>query len=125
MLKYILICFAFTISVHAETYEGKNGKAAHNKNGTAVQTSNGTAVHARGSGQATTHKAGSGANTTTYRTGAQTTNQTVHTGSSTAVVRTNSNWNSTYWSNHQYGYWNGQKGHWSVVGEKHVFVVIE
>jgi hypothetical protein len=32
--------------------------------------------------------------------------------------------NSAYWSNHQYGYWNGQRGYWKVTGGSHVFVVV-
>jgi len=49
-MKYLLTLLAFSaITLHAGTYQGKNGKVAHNSAGTAVQTSNGTAVHAKGS----------------------------------------------------------------------------
>jgi hypothetical protein len=42
----------------------------------------------------------------------------------TTAVHTSSNWNSTYWGSHQYGYWNGQRGYWRVTGGRHVFVVV-
>jgi hypothetical protein len=49
-MRYLLIFLAFaTTTLYAGTYQGKNGKVAHNSNGTAVQTSKGTAVHAKGS----------------------------------------------------------------------------
>jgi hypothetical protein len=45
-MKYLLILLALSAtSLYANTYQGKNGKAAHNRNGTAVHTNNGTAVH--------------------------------------------------------------------------------
>jgi len=49
-MRYLLTFLAFSaITLHAGTYQGKNGKVAHNSNGTAVQTSKGTAAHAKGS----------------------------------------------------------------------------
>jgi hypothetical protein len=37
-MKYLLIFIAFSATtLYADTYEGKNGKAAHNRHGTAVQ----------------------------------------------------------------------------------------
>jgi hypothetical protein len=49
-MRYLLIFLAFSTTIlYAGTYQGKNGKAAHNSNGTAIQTSKGTAVHAKGS----------------------------------------------------------------------------
>jgi hypothetical protein len=115
-MKYLLFVLAFSAtSLHADTYQGKNGKVAHNGAGTAVQTSNGTAVHARGS---STVRSTNGA----YHAGG-TNGTTVRTNSATAV-HTSSNWNSGYWSSHQYGYWNGQRGYWKVTGGSHVFVVV-
>jgi hypothetical protein len=115
-MKYLLIFFAFSATtLYADTYQGKNAKVAHNRAGTAVQTSNGTAVHARGS---STVRSTNGA----YHASG-TTRTAVHT-NGTTVVHTNSNWNSAYWSSHQYGYWNGQRGYWRVTGGRHVFVVV-
>ncbi|MFY9986712.1 MAG: hypothetical protein WAK31_18250 [Chthoniobacterales bacterium] len=45
-------------------------------------------------------------------------------GNNGAFVHTSSNWNPGYWSSHQYGYWNGQRGYWRVTGGGHVFVVV-
>jgi hypothetical protein len=116
-MKYLLILLACSAtSLHADTYQGKNGKVAHNRAGTAVQTSNGTAVHARGS---STVRSTNGA----YHAGG-TNGTTVHTNRTTIGVHTNSNWNSGFWSNHQYGYWNGQRGYWKVTSGNHVFVVV-
>ena len=116
-MKYLLILLACSAtSLHADTYQGKNGKVAHNRAGTAVQTSNGTAVHARGS---STVRSTNGA----YHAGG-TNGTNVHTNRTTIGVHSNSNWNSGYWSSHQYGYWNGQRGYWKVTGGNHVFVVV-
>jgi hypothetical protein len=115
-MKYLLILLAFSATaLYADTYEGKNGKAAHNRHGTAVQTSNGTAVHARGS--STVHTT-NGAYHASGTNGAA-----VHTSNGTAV-HTNANWNDAYWHSNKYGYWNGQRGYWHVVGGQHVFVVV-
>jgi hypothetical protein len=118
MMKFIVLLFALsaTTSLYAETYSGKNGKAAHNQHGTAVQTKNGTAVHR--SGSSTVHST-NGA----YHAGG-TNGAAVHT-SNTAVVHTNANWNDAYWHSNKYGYWNGHRGYWHVVSDKHVFVVVE
>jgi hypothetical protein len=123
-MKYLLIFLTFaTANLYADTYQGKNGKVAHNRNGTAVQTSNGTAVHARGS---STVRSTNGA----YHAGG-TNGAVVHTNNGTAVhtsngtaVRTNANWDNTYWHSNRYGYWNGQHGYWRLVGGRHVFVVV-
>jgi hypothetical protein len=77
-MKYFLILFVFSATaLYAETYQGKNGRAAHNRNGTAVQTSNGTAVHARGS---STVRTTNGA----YHAGG-TNGSAIHTNNGTAV----------------------------------------
>jgi hypothetical protein len=123
-IKSLLIFLAFTATtLYAETYEGKNGKAAHNRYGTAVQTSNGTAVHARGS--STVHST-NGAYHAAKANGAA-----VHTNNGTAVhasngtgVHTDANWNDAYWHSNKYGYWNGQHGYWHLVNGNHVFVVV-
>jgi hypothetical protein len=47
----------------------------------------------------------------------------VHTNNA-ATVHTNSNWDNTYWHSNRYGYWNGQHGYWRLVGDRHVFVVV-
>jgi hypothetical protein len=115
-MKYLLIFLAFSATtLHADTYQGKNGKVAHNRAGTAVQTSNGTAVHAKGS---STVRSTNGAYHASGTNGT-----TLHTNGTTAV-HTSSNWNSAHWSSHQYGYWNGQRGYWRVTGGRHVFVVV-
>jgi hypothetical protein len=115
-MKYLLIFLAFSAtSLYADTYEGKNGKVAHNGAGTAVQTDNGTAVHAKGSSTVRS------TNRAYHAVGSN--GATIHANGAT-VVHTNSNWNSTYWSTHQYGYWNGQRGYWKVTGRSHVFVVV-
>ena len=49
----------------------------------------------------------------------------VKNGTSTAVVHTNANWDDAYWSTNKYGYWNGQRGYWTIVNGKHVFVVAQ
>jgi hypothetical protein len=113
---FVLLALSATTTLYADTYQGKNGRAAHNQNGTAVQTSNGTAVHRRGS--STVHST-NGA----YHAGG-TNGAYVHTGGST-VVHTNSNWNNSYWHSNKYGYWNGHRGYWHVVNQQHVFVVVE
>ena len=116
-MKYLLVFLAFSAtSLYADTYQGKNGnKVAHNRAGTAVQTSNGTAVHARGSSTVRTtngaYHAGGNNGTIVHRNG-------------TTAFHTSSNWNSGYWSSHQYGYWNGQRGYWKVTSGNHVFVVV-
>jgi hypothetical protein len=115
-MKYLLIFIALsTTTLYADTYQGKNGKVAHNRNGTAVQTSNGTAVHARGS---STVRSTNGAYHARGTNGA-----VVHTNNGT-VVHTNANWNNAYWHSNRYGYWNGQRGYWHVVSGQHVFVVV-
>jgi hypothetical protein len=123
-MKYLLIFLAVSATtLYADTYQGKNGKVAHNRAGTAVQTSNGTAVHARGS---STVRSTNGAYHATGRNGAavHTNNGTVvHTNNGTAV-HTNANWDNAYWHSNRYGYWNGQRGYWNVVGGRHVFVVV-
>jgi hypothetical protein len=123
-MKYLLIFLAISAtSLYADTYQGKNGKVAHNRAGTAVQTSNGTAVHARGS---STVRSTNGAYHATGRNGAavHTNNGTVvHTNNGTAV-HTNANWDNAYWRSNRYGYWNGQRGYWNVVNGRHVFVVV-
>jgi hypothetical protein len=104
-MKYLLIFLAFSVTpLYADTYQGKNGKAAHTRNGTAVQTSNGTAVHARGS---STVRTTNGAYHATGTDGAA-----VHTNNGTAVhtntgaaVHTNANWDDAYWHSNKYGYW--------------------
>jgi hypothetical protein len=116
VMKYLLIFLTFaTATLYADTYQGTNGKVAHNRNGTAVQTSNGTAVHARGS---STVRSTNGA----YHAGG-TNGAVVHTNNGTAV-HTNANWDNTYWHSNRYGYWNGQHGYWRRVGDRHVFVVV-
>jgi hypothetical protein len=114
-MKYLVILLALsaTTTLYADTYEGKNGKAAHNRHGTAVQTSNGTAVHAKGS---------SAVHTTNGAYHANGTNGAVHT--NRRAVYTNANWNDSYWHSNKYGYWNGQRGYWHVVSGQHVFVVV-
>jgi hypothetical protein len=115
-MKYLLIFLTVAATtLYADTYEGKNGKVAHNARGTAVQTSNGTAAHARGS---STVRSTNGAYHATSGTTA------VRRTTSTTAVHTNANWNSAYWHSNKYGYWNGQRGYWHVVGGKHVFVVV-
>jgi hypothetical protein len=115
-MKYLFILLALSAtSLYADTYQGKNGKAAHNQHGTAVQTSNGTAVHARGSPTVRT------TNGDYYASG--TNGAAIHSNRTTAV-HTNVNWNSTYWHSNRYGYWNGQRGYWNVVSGQHVFVVV-
>jgi hypothetical protein len=115
-MKYLLIFLTFaTTALYADTYQGKNGKVAHNRNGTAVQTSNGTAVHTRGS---STVRSTNGA----YHAGG-TNRAVVHTNNG-AVVHTNANWDNSYWHSNRYGYWNGQHGYWQLVGGRHVFVVV-
>src|SRR5260221_11781273 len=95
-MKYLLVFLAFSAAgIYANTYQGKNGKVAHNGAGTAVQTSNGTAVDAKGS---STVRRTNGA----YHAGGDN-GTTIHSNGAT-VARTKSNWNSTYWGNHQYGY---------------------
>jgi hypothetical protein len=122
-MKYLLLLLAFSASstLFADTYQGKNGKVAHNQRGTAVQTSNGTAVHKRGS---STVRSTNGA----YHAGG--TNGVYHTNGAafhrgTTVVHTNSNWNDSYWHSNRYGYWNGHRGYWHVVSGDHVFVVVD
>src|SRR5258708_26068199 len=96
-MKYFLIFLAFSAtSLHANTYQGKNGKVAHNGAGTAVQTNNGTAVHAKGSSIV---RSNNGA----YHAGG-TNGTTIHANGAT-VAHTNNHWNSAYWGNHQYGSW--------------------
>ena len=115
-MKYLLVFLAFSVTpLYADTYQGKNGKAAHTRNGTAVQTSNGTAVHARGSSTVRTTNGAYHANGTN--------GAAVHTNNGTAV-HTNANWNDAYWHSNKYGYWNGQRGYWHVVSGQHVFVVV-
>lgn len=116
-MKYFLILFALsaTTALYADTYQGKNGNAAHNRHGTAVQTSNGTAVHRKGS---STVRSTNGAY---HATG---TNRGAVYRNSTTVVHTNTNWNDAYWHSNKYGYWNGQRGYWHVVSGTHVFVVV-
>jgi hypothetical protein len=114
-MKYLLIFLAISATtLYADTYQGKNGKVAHNARGTAVQTSNGTAVHARGS--STVRSTNGAYHATSSTTAVRTT--------STTAVHTNSNWNSAYWHSNRYGYWNGQRGYWKVVSGRHVFVVV-
>jgi hypothetical protein len=123
-MKYVLIFLAFSATtLYADTYQGKNGKVAHNRGGTAVQTSNGTAVHAKGS---STVRSTNGAYHASGTNGAAVhTNSTtaVHT-NSTSAVHTNANWDDAYWHSNKYGYWNGQRGYWRVVSGQHVFVVV-
>jgi len=115
-MKYLFIFLAISATtLYADTYQGKNGKVAHNARGTAVQTSNGTAVHARGS---STVRSTNGAYHATSSTTA------VRRTTSTTAVHTNANWNSAYWHSNKYGYWNGQRGYWHVVSGQHVFVVV-
>jgi hypothetical protein len=115
-MKYLLIFLAFSAStLYADTYQGKNGKVAHNRAGTAVQTSNGTAVHAKDS---STVRSTNGAYHASGTNGAA-----VHMNSTTAV-HTNANWDDAYWHSNKYGYWNEQRGYWHVVSGKHVFVVV-
>ena len=115
-MKYLLIFLAFSATtLYADTYQGKNSKAAHNRYGTAVQTSNGTAVHARGSSTVRSTNDAYHANGTN--------GAAIHTNNGTAV-HTNANWNNAYWHSNKYGYWNGQRGYWNVVSVRHVFVVV-
>jgi hypothetical protein len=115
-MKYFLMFLAISATtIYADTYQGKNGKVAHNSRGTAVQTSNGTAVHARGS---STVRSTNGAYHATSSTTA------VRRTTSTTAVHTNANWDNTYWHSNRYGYWNGQHGYWRRVGDRHVFVVV-
>src|SRR5260370_31071008 len=100
-------------SRHANTYQGKNGKVAHNGAGTAVQTSNGTAEHAKGS--STVHST-----TGAYHPGG-TNGTTIHANGATAV-HTSSNWNSAYWGNHLYRYWNGPRGYCKCTAAGHAFL---
>jgi hypothetical protein len=114
LMKYLLVLLAFSASstLYADTYQGKNGKVAHNQHGTAVQTSNGTAVHRRGSSTVrSTNGAYHASGTTVHR-------------SSATVVHTSTNWNDAYWHSNRYGYWNGQRGYWHIVNGTHVFVVV-
>jgi hypothetical protein len=122
-MKYLLILLAFTATstLFADTYQGKNGKAAHNQRGTAVQTSNGTAVHRSGS---STVRSTNGAYHARGTNGVYHTNEAAVRRSNT-VVRTNSNWNDSYWHTNRYGYWNGHRGYWHVVSGDHVFVVVD
>jgi len=124
-MKYVLILLAFSAAtLCADTYQGKNGKAAHNQHGTAVQTSNGTAVHGKGS---STVRSTNGAYHSSRTNGAavHTNNGTaVHTSNGTAVY-TNVSWDDAYWHSNKYGYWNGQRGYWHVVSGQHVFVVVD
>jgi hypothetical protein len=126
------------LNAYAGERSGERGEVAHTKNGTAVHTKNGTAVHKTGSGQATVHQTGSETATTYKKAGTTTTThatntETVHTGTTTAVkagtgttgVHTNENWDDGYWSTNKYGYWNGQRGYWTIVNGKHVFVVAQ
>jgi hypothetical protein len=126
------------LNAYAGERSGEKGQAAHTKNGTAVHTKNGMAVHQTGSGQATVHQTGSETATTYKKAGTTTTThatntETVHTGTTTAVktgtgttvVHTNANWDDAYWSTNKYGYWNGQRGYWTIVNGKHVFVVAQ
>jgi hypothetical protein len=126
------------LSAYAGERSDERGQAVHTKNGTAVHTQNGTAAHKKGSGQATVHQTGSdtattykkaGTTTTTHATSADTvhagTTTAVRTGTSTTVVHTNANWDDAYWSTNKYGYWNGQRGYWTIVNDKHVFVVTQ
>jgi len=123
-MKYLIIFIALsTATLYADTYQGNNGKVAHNRHGTAVQTSNGTAVHARGS---STVRSTNGAYHARGSNGAvvHTNNGTAfHTSNGTAV-HTNANWNDSYWHSNQYGYWNGRRGYWHMVSGQHIFVVI-
>ena len=115
-MKYLLTFLAFSATtLYADTYQGKNGKVAHNRAGTAVQTSNGTAVHAKGS---STVRSTNGAYHASGTNGAA-----IHT-NSTNAVHTNANWGDAYWHTNKYGYWNGQRGYWHVVSGKNVFVVV-
>jgi hypothetical protein len=114
LLTFLALSAASTL--YADTYQGKNGKAAHNQHGTAVQTKNGTAVHAKGS--STVHS-------TKGAYHASETHGTVAHTNRTTAVHTNANWNDAYWHSNKYGYWNGHRGYWHVVSDQHVFVVIE
>src|SRR5260221_12074654 len=101
-MKYFLIFLAFSAtSLHANTYQGKNGKVAHNGAGTAVQTNNGTAVPAKGSSIVRS------TNGAYYPGGPIWT--IIHANGAT-VAHTNSNWNFGHWGNHQHGYCNGHRG---------------
>jgi hypothetical protein len=115
LMKYLLFFLALSASstLYADTYQGKNGSVAHNQRGTAVQTSNGTAVHRRGS------------STVRSTNGVYHTNGGAVRRSSTTVVHTNANWNDSYWHSNRYGYWNGHRGYWHLVGVNHVFVVVD
>jgi hypothetical protein len=122
-MKYLLVLLALSASstLYADTYQGKNGKAAHNQHGTAVQTSNGTAVHRKGS---STVRSTNGAYHANGTNGAYHTNGSAVHRSSATVVHTNTNWNNAYWHSNKYGYWNGQRGYWHVVNGTHIFVVV-
>jgi hypothetical protein len=127
LMKYLLIFLALSASstLFADTYQGKNGKVAHNQRGTAVQTSNGTAVHRRGSSTVRSTNGAyhaSGTNGVYHTNGAN--GAAVRRGSTT-VVRTNSNWNDSYWHSNRYGYWNGHRGYWHVVSGDHIFVIVD
>src|SRR5260370_8507443 len=102
-MKYLLIFLACSAtSLHANTYQGKNGKVAHNRAGTALQTSNGTAVHAKGS---STVRSTNGAYHSSGTNGAA-----VHTNSTTAIhtnspnaLQTNATSDDAYWHSNNYG----------------------
>src|SRR5258707_12505856 len=100
-MKYFLIFLAFSAtSLHANTYQGKNGKVAHNGAGTAVQTNNGTAVDAKGSFIVRSTNGD-------YHAGG-TNGTNIHAKGSNGAP-TNSNWNYAYWGKHPYCYWNGHR----------------
>jgi hypothetical protein len=124
LMKYLLFFLALSASstLYADTYQGKNGSVAHNQRGTAVQTSNGTAVHRRGS---STVRSTNGAYHASGTNGVYHTNGGAVRRSSTTVVHTNANWNDSYWHSNRYGYWNGHRGYWHLVGVNHVFVVVD
>jgi hypothetical protein len=124
-MKYLVIFLALfaTSSLYADTYQGENGKAAHTRNGTAVQTSNGTAVHRRGSSTVRTTNGSYHANGTNGAAIHTNNGTAIHTSNGTAV-HTNANWNNSYWHSNRYGYWNGQRGYWSFVSGRHVFIVV-
>jgi hypothetical protein len=123
-MKYSLLVLALSAgsTLYADTYQGKNGKAAHNQRGTAVQTSNGTAVHRSGS---STVRSTNGAYHAGGAHGVYHTNGGAVRRSNTTVVRTNTNWNDAYWHSNRYGYWNGHRGYWRLVRGNHVFVVVD
>src|SRR5258707_3135477 len=106
-MKYFLIFLAFSAtSLHANTYQGKNGKVAHNGAGTAVQTNNGTAVHGKGGSIV---RSTNGA----YHGGlAQ--GHTIHADRAT-VDDTDNDLDFAYFRNNQYRYREGHRGHWQVI----------